>query len=150
MGFWARWFGGKPAEQKERRGQAGLGDGARRVPFEGEVTLVQGGHKTKARSGDLSEGGVFVETPIPPGVGCHVRVVLRLDDTVTLTAEGCVRWLEIVDERHVAGCGVSFEPLSDETRAAVRAVLDRLESQERRRALTDKELERARRFRAMM
>ena len=34
----------------------------------------------------------------------------------------------IEDGRRITGCGLSFEPLSDETRAAVRAVLDRLEA----------------------
>jgi hypothetical protein len=78
-----------------------------------------------------------------------VRVVLRLDDQVTLTADASVRWLAIYDGREVRGCGMQFEPLSDETRAAVRAVLDQLEAPERRRELSDAEVARARRTAVM-
>ena len=133
-----RWLMGEDDLYRERRGSAPrgrqlakpLGPGARRVPFVGSVLIKQGMHTVRATSGDISEGGAFIRTTNPPGVGCQVMLTIRMSECLSLVTTAQVRWLGIDDHYHPTGCGVSFEPLSDDTRAAVRRVLDEAEARE--------------------
>lgn len=137
MRWWKQLFSGKKPRAGNRRGagsshgpgHASLGAGARRVPFHGRVRLIQGQHVVAAKAGDLSEGGLFVETKFPPGVGSKVRVFIELDRQIILHMEAFVRWIRVDDRSRVTGCGLLFEPLSVETRAALRAALDLLEAE---------------------
>lgn len=126
----------KDPERRDRRGSAPrgkqkakpLGPGARRVDFEGHVLMVQGNQRMRATSGDISEGGAYIRTRQPPGVGSEIMLTIRLDDNLSLATTAQVRWIGIDERYRPTGCGVSFEPLSDETRAAVRRVLDAVEA----------------------
>ena len=99
----------------------------RRVRFDGPVTLVQGPLRIRATSSDLSEGGAFIRTRQPPGVGSRVQLTLRLDGRLVLTTPALVRWIR-VDERHrPIGCGIAFENLSEPTRAEIRRLVASLD-----------------------
>lgn len=135
-----RWLMGGDDPNRERRGAAPrgeeratrLGPGARRVRFEGAVSITQGMHTVRAKTGDLSEGGAFIYTNNPPGVGCEVLLSIRLSDGMDLVTTAQVRWMDIDDRCQPTGCGVAFKPLSDETRSAVRLMLDEAEARENR------------------
>ena len=101
---------------------------SRRVRFDGPVTLVQGRMRTRASSSDLSEGGAFIRTPQPPGVGSRVQVTVRLDGQLILATPARVRWIQVDDRHRPTGCGVAFEDLSEDTRAAIQELLDSVEA----------------------
>jgi Tfp pilus assembly protein PilZ len=128
----------KDPERRDRRGAAPrgrqkakpLGPGAKRVKFEGHVLMVQGNQRMRATSGDISEGGAYIKTRQPPGVGSEIMLTILLDENLSLVTTAQVRWIGIDERYRPTGCGVSFEPLSDETRAAVRRVLDAAEARQ--------------------
>lgn len=117
---------GPPAPRKVRTDEA---RSSRRLRFDGPVTLVQGRMRTRASSSDLSEGGAFIRTPQPPGVGSRVQLTLRLDGQLMLAIPARVRWIQVDDRHRPTGCGVAFEELAEDTRAAIRHLLASLEAE---------------------
>jgi len=74
-----------------------------------DVTLIAGGHEHRARTRDLSLGGLFAETPLDLPVGAGVEVAFRvgtLPEEVRVPAT--VRW---VQRDGGAGVGLRFAGL---------------------------------------
>lgn len=61
---------------------------------------------------NISEGGVFVSTLSPPGVGQIIRLNLCVDDAEDFQVNGEVRWLRYEDSGEITGCGVQFVGLT--------------------------------------
>jgi len=116
----------RPALRKVRTAEA---RSSRRFRFDGPVTLVQGRMRTRASSSDLSEGGAFIRTAQPPGVGSRVQLTLRLDGHLMLAIPARVRWIQVDDRHRPTGCGVAFEELAEDTLAAIRRLLASLEAE---------------------
>jgi uncharacterized protein (TIGR02266 family) len=66
---------------------------------------------------DLSEGGVYVDTPDPLSAGTPVsfRFVLQPISKTPILGRGLVRWCE-----DAVGMGIQFLAMSDEDRALIR------------------------------
>ncbi len=69
-------------------------------------------------SGDVSEGGVFVQTYRDLPVGSDVEVHFELPDG-ELPAHGCVRWHRDKSESSPPGIGIAFEALGEEHRRVI-------------------------------
>lgn len=76
-----------------------------------------------ARTGNLSEGGVFLRTSTPFEEGA--RTTLRLESgggAIVATAE--VRWARSEGQGGPPGMGLSFEALDERARAAIRHLIE--------------------------
>lgn len=81
---------------------------------------------------DLSESGAFIETGIPLPVGStFVLSSLDLDDAHAFELEARVVRVVEEDGLQPAGMGVTFENLTDERRAFLHALIERVETEER-------------------
>jgi uncharacterized protein (TIGR02266 family) len=104
-------------------GAAGFKRNQDRKAFEGSVTMIADGERIRSTSGDLSEGGAFVMTSTPPVVGERVRMIIRLDERLSMQVDATVRWHNFDEDLEPIGCGVQFLDM-DETRIlALRDVL---------------------------
>jgi hypothetical protein len=87
------------------------------VDLESEHTLYAG------VAGDVSEGGVFVATHVPPPSGSLVKIRLILpEENVVFEADGIVRWIRSVSascEGMPPGCGIAWAALSDGAHASL-------------------------------
>jgi len=72
---------------------------------------------------NISEGGVFVATFSPPGVGERIRLNLSVDDSDGFVVEGEVRWHRYESDGDVSGCGVKFVDLTDAQAHRLRRLL---------------------------
>ncbi len=127
-----QWTAPTPAERAEMNRaeaafrQSRVADSGRNLP-----RLVLHAHVT-ARSEDnfftgltenISEGGVFVSTFSPPGVGEVIRLNLSVDDEDGFVVEGEVRWHRYDDDGEVTGCGVQFYGLDPEQTRRIRQLM---------------------------
>jgi uncharacterized protein (TIGR02266 family) len=82
-----------------------------------EFHYTDNGTSLIGRIRDLSEGGVFVDTPnpLPAGTPVSFSFVLQPISKNTILGKGLVRWCE--DE---AGMGIQFLAMSDEDRGLIR------------------------------
>ena len=78
-----------------------------RVSIIAEVTYSVGGVGVTKRVTDLSEGGLFIETPVPVGVGTEMRVRFILDGQ-PVSAEG-----RVIYTQPYVGMGIEFTGISD-------------------------------------
>jgi uncharacterized protein (TIGR02266 family) len=90
-----------------------------RVGFEVEIDLHSESHFFSGLSGDVSEGGLFVQTYRPLALGDRVQVAFDLPDG-RVEAEGIVRWRRPQSDSVDAGVGLEFESLSDRDRDVIR------------------------------
>jgi uncharacterized protein (TIGR02266 family) len=104
-------------------GAAGFKRNQDRLRFEGSVTMISNGERVRSVSGDLSEGGAFIVTSSPPQVGDQIRLVLRLDEQVSMQMDAIVRWHNFDDELVPTGCGVEFVDMDDTRVLTLRNVL---------------------------
>jgi uncharacterized protein (TIGR02266 family) len=89
-----------------------------RVAFEVEIDLYSSSHFFSGLSGDVSEGGLFVQTYRPLAVGDRVHVKFDLP-AGRVEADGIVRWRRAHSDGLEAGVGVEFEHLSEQDRDVI-------------------------------
>lgn len=89
----------------------------RRVQKVIEFHYANRGSSLTGRIRDLSEGGVFVDTPNPLSAGSPVSFsfVLQSISDKTILGRGLVRWCD-----DAVGMGIQFLAMSDEDRALIR------------------------------
>ena len=88
-----------------------------RVPLTVEVTLESEHNFYTGVSNDISEGGVFVASYMPPPVGSMVELSLMLPgSSEAFTMMGIVRWVRDIKaacEGYPAGCGIEWVDVSE-------------------------------------
>jgi uncharacterized protein (TIGR02266 family) len=89
-----------------------------RVAVAVAIGLETESHFFAGLSGDISEGGVFVQTYRDLPVGSDVDVLFELPDG-QLTAHGRVRWHRANSDSSPPGVGIAFDELADEERRAI-------------------------------
>jgi uncharacterized protein (TIGR02266 family) len=89
-----------------------------RVVVEVAVGLETESHFFAGLSGDVSEGGVFVQTYRDLPVGSAVEVQFDLPET-RLRAHGRVRWHREKSDSSPPGVGIAFEELGAADRRAI-------------------------------
>jgi uncharacterized protein (TIGR02266 family) len=93
-----------------------------RVQLEVEVGLESEHTFYTGLSGNISEGGLFVATHVPPPPSSEVRVRLVLPGEAPLELAGVVRWirdLRACCDGMPPGCGIAWSPLPNEARMAI-------------------------------
>jgi uncharacterized protein (TIGR02266 family) len=74
--------------------------------------------------GDVSEGGVFIETYRPLPVGTPVDIELELPER-RVSAAGCVRWVRDAKSGAAAGVGIELVIVSRADRRIIERFCDR-------------------------
>jgi uncharacterized protein (TIGR02266 family) len=87
-----------------------------RIPLNVEVSLESESNFYSGLTQDISSGGVFVATYMPPPVGSEIQLTLALPGApAPLALRGIVRWardVKVASDDCPAGCGVQFLDLS--------------------------------------
>ena len=116
--------GGGELKNKDKSSKVFYSRRYQRVPLEMEVEYRDGENFVKAKSRNISQGGMFIEsrTPLPDGGCTRVRFVIEKDrDAVEL--EGKVAWSCAESERKretaPTGMGVEFIEKDGEKRELV-------------------------------
>ena len=94
-----------------------------RVVLNARVTAQSEDNFFSGLTENISEGGVFVSTFSPPGVGERIRLNLSVDNERDLSVEGVVRWHRYDDSGDVTGCGVQFAALGPEQIRRIRTLM---------------------------
>jgi len=100
-----------PTHRVERRS-------AERTNIEVEVSLSSESQFFAGLTGDVSSGGLFVQTYQCHPVGSRVVVMFSLP-TGELRMPGVVRWTRRGTETTTPGVGIAFEALTSEQRASI-------------------------------
>jgi uncharacterized protein (TIGR02266 family) len=84
-----------------------------RAPLDVEVTVESENNFYSGIANDISEGGVFIATIMPPVVGTEISFALRLYDenSPTWHVTGVVRWIrsfEAACDGCPPGCGIQW------------------------------------------
>lgn len=90
----------------------------RRVALHVEIDLHSESHFFTGLSGDVSEGGLFVQTYRPLRVGDEVEVSFELEDRL-VEAHALVAWSRDRTATCEPGFGLSFRRLTDEQRETI-------------------------------
>ncbi|HCH62831.1 MAG TPA: hypothetical protein DFR83_08510 [Deltaproteobacteria bacterium] len=93
-----------------------------RVVLNARVTAQSDDNFFSGLTENISEGGVFVSTFSPPGVGERIRINLSVDNERDLSVYGIVRWHRY-DGGDVTGCGVQFSALTAEQAQRIRTLM---------------------------
>ncbi len=104
-------------------GPLGIGDDGRdhpRVELHVEIDLHSDSHFFSGLSGDVSEGGLFVQTYRPLKIGQEVDVAFDLGGQ-DVRARAVVRWRRERTAHAEPGFGLEFVELPEEGRELVRA-----------------------------
>lgn len=91
-----------------------------RIALEAEIDLASESHFFSGLSGDLSEGGLFVQTYREVGVGSDVAVSFSLPNG-QIRAQGTVRWQRVGSDSSPPGVGISFDELTDDEKGLIHA-----------------------------
>ncbi len=91
-----------------------------RVSLEVEVTLTSDSQFFAGLSGDVSEGGIFVQTYKSYAVGSRVLLAFSLPSGEIRT-EGVIRWVRPSSDGTLPGVGISFESLPPGERRSIEA-----------------------------
>ncbi|MGH7270249.1 MAG: TIGR02266 family protein [Polyangiaceae bacterium] len=89
-----------------------------RTSLDVDVTLASESHFFAGLGGDISEGGIFVQTYEPHAVGRHVVIAVSLPSGA-IEAEGVVRWIRRGSDEIPPGVGIAFHDLPDGVRARI-------------------------------
>lgn len=111
---------GPPPGAEERRGTG-------RAVLEAEVGLEGANRFYTGKTGDLSQGGLFIATDTPLLVGTELVLSFVLPDGYRVSAEATVAWVRAPRYRPhelPAGMGVRFDALSAEDHRAIEHFLD--------------------------
>jgi uncharacterized protein (TIGR02266 family) len=87
-----------------------------RAPLDIEVTLESDNNFYSGIANDISEGGVFIATVVPPAVGSEITMALRLYDesSPTWRVTGVVRWIRSFEascDGCPPGCGIQWRAI---------------------------------------
>jgi uncharacterized protein (TIGR02266 family) len=93
---------------------------AERRPIEVEISLTSESQFFAGITGDISTGGLFVQTYQSHPVGSRVAVALSLQER-EIRAAGVVRWVRSASEGVLPGVGIAFEDLAEADREFVAA-----------------------------
>jgi uncharacterized protein (TIGR02266 family) len=93
---------------------------AERRPIEVEVSLTSESQFFAGISGDISTGGLFVQTYQTHPLGVHVAVALSLPER-EIRAAGVVRWVRGATEGVLPGVGIAFDDLLEADREFIEA-----------------------------
>ncbi len=104
---------GDDANEKDKRASP-------RVALAVEIDLASESHFFAGLSGDLSEGGVFVETYRAIPIGSAVELEFSLPNG-SVSTRGSVRWHRDASESSSPGVGIAFEDLPTRERDVVHA-----------------------------
>lgn len=107
------WSNEAPTARVDRRA-------AVRQPCEIDVTLTSESHFFAGITGDVSRGGVFVQTYEPRAIGSRLSLSFELP-TGRVETEGVVRWSRPGTDGTAPGYGVAFERLQPADRLAIEA-----------------------------
>ena len=127
-----RWTAPTPEEHAEIKGAEAAvrlakerysGRKLPRVVLNARVTAQSEDNFFSGLTENISEGGVFVATFSPPGVGERIRLNLSVDNERDLSVEGVVRWHRYDDSGDVTGCGVQFAALDPEQGRRIRTLM---------------------------
>jgi uncharacterized protein (TIGR02266 family) len=78
---------------------------------------------------NINEGGVFIETENPPPAETRVALHFQLPGSQPpIQAHGRVAWVQAASGEEPAGMGVEFDPLGEDARRAIDALVRRLRS----------------------
>lgn len=116
----------RAARRQKRASAAGAPPSERRraprVDLEMDLGLESASSFYAGRSGDVSDGGLFVATDDLLAIGTELTVSFVLPGGHQVVARACVRWRrETASARGAAGMGLSLEDLSDADRDAIHA-----------------------------
>lgn len=119
-------LGGKKDKEKEKEKDA-LPERPRRR-FERKrmalgVRLFSGQVPYNGVTRDISEGGLFVSTDVPPPVGSTIELELMLPGGQRIRTPGMVRWSRPSFDSS-PGCGISFEHMNAGARQAIQQLLN--------------------------
>jgi molecular chaperone DnaK len=103
--------------------------GSERRPVALQVRLAYGdlGEFVDRYAINISDGGIFIRSREPRPVGSRLKFELHLrTGEVVFAGEGTVRWRELPDARGlgVAGMGLQFDHLTDESREVLSRILE--------------------------
>lgn len=92
------------------------------------ITYESAGQFEDQFAGNISLGGIFVQTKNPKPVGTRIRIQVMLRDGRTLLeAEGVVAWTRLPDNgavpKTVCGMGVRFTSLNEASRASIEKIV---------------------------
>lgn len=98
----------------------------RRIPVQVNVRIEFTGQEFSAASGNLSAGGVFLETDrrLPPGTRVRLRFTVPIIAKYPVRAEGEVVWVG----REQNGLAVRFLEISDEDRDLLSELAEKFDS----------------------
>jgi len=107
------WADEAPTDMTDRRA-------SERIHLEVEVTLGSESQFFAGLTGDISTGGLFVQTYSLRPVGSRVLVAFALP-TGEIKTPGVVRWVRLAAEGTEPGLGIAFESLRSSERDAIAA-----------------------------
>lgn len=138
-----QWTAPTPIEREEMRRADAAVERARqermarqmpRLVLHAHVTTSSEDNFFSGLTENISEGGVFVATFSPPGIGERIRLQLAVDDAQDFVVEAIVRWHRYDDAGELSGCGAQFVDL---TPACVRRIQTLMLALPREPLLTD-------------
>ena len=125
----SKWIPPSDEEKKEMRmaeeqalqvKEENFGDRAQRLRMSAKITVRSQTNFFMGFSENISEGGVFLSTMSPPGVGEKIEVSIPLGDgDRQVVVEGIVRWHRQRADGSATGCGVQFLDISPEAKSAL-------------------------------
>jgi len=98
---------------------------SQRVAFHAAVSVASDTNFFTALSENVSEGGVFLATYSPPGVGEVITMRVEVDGVGAIDVEGTVRWVRFDEEGCPSGCGVQFCALDERTQRGLKVLMKR-------------------------
>lgn len=94
-----------------------------RLRFEIPVDIKSGHYLYVARTADISEGGLFINTPAHIRIGSTIHLHLKLERSQTISVIGKVCWHRHDENGEQVGVGVQFEEMSPHARAVLRGFM---------------------------
>ena len=110
----------KAEEQARIAEQEGAAQRQARMNMSAKVTIRSQTNFFMGFSENISEGGVFISTMSPPGIGETIEINIPLENSENaVVVEGIVRWHRRQGDGTATGCGVQFMELSSEAKRAI-------------------------------
>jgi uncharacterized protein (TIGR02266 family) len=101
-----------------------------RAPLEVEVTLESENNFYSGITGNVSQGGLFIATYVPPKKGAKVALKLKLEDQ-EFDLIGLVCWVrgpENATELSPAGCGLRWVDINRDAATAILKFVEKRDS----------------------
>ena len=98
-----------------------------RMTLSAKVTIRSQTNFFMGFSENISEGGVFVSTLSPPGIGEGIEIEIPIENSdEKLLVQGIVRWHRRRTDGAATGCGVQFLDLESRAQAAIENLIRHL------------------------